>query len=67
MINIVGALTGANPVAWITPENYEPDTKVLDGDIIIGTPQNYKKFKVTPVSFPQLFVGSDGRLTTTQP
>ena len=64
-INIVGALTGAKPVAWITPEKYEPDTKVLDGDIIIGTSQNYKKFKVTPVSLPKLYVGSDGRLTYT--
>ena len=67
MINIVGALTGARPVARITPESYRLGSQVLDGDIINGTPQNYKKFKVTPVSVPQLYVGFDGKLTTTQP
>ena len=67
MINIVGALTGAAFVARITPEKYRSGTQVLDGNIISGTSQNYKKFKVTLVSTPQLFVGSNGKLTTTQP
>ena len=67
MIDIKGALTGAATVALITPEKYRSGTQVLDGNIISGTSQNYKKFKVTLVSTPQLFVGSDGRLTTTQP
>ena len=66
MINIVGALTGVKPVACITPEDDSWGTKVLDGDITGGTPQNYKKFKVTD-SVPQLYVGSDGKLTTTPP
>ena len=66
MINIVDALTGAKPVACITPEDYTSGTQVLNGDIIEGTPQkNYKKFKVTPVSAPYLYVGSDGKLTYT--
>ena len=67
MINIVGALTGAAFVARITPEAYRSGTQVLDGDIISGTAQNYKKFKVTQCSPLQLYVGFDGRLTTTQP
>ena len=69
MINIVGALTGAATVARITPENYAYTTQVLYGDITEGTPpnQNYKKFKVTLVSTPQLYVGSNGKLTYTQP
>ena len=68
MIDIKGALTGAATVARITPESYTSGTQVLDGDITLGTPQkNYKKFKVTPVSTPQLFVGFNGKLTTTQP
>ena len=67
MINIVGALTGAKPVACITPEDYTSGTQVLNGDIMEGTPQkNYKKFKVTQGT-PQLYVGSDGKLTYTQP
>ena len=66
-IEIVGVLTGADPVARITPENYAYTTQVLYGDITDGSPQNYKKFKVTPVSFPQLFVGSDGKLTYNVP
>ena len=68
MINIVGVLTGAKPVASITPEDYTSGTQVLDGDITGGTPpnQNYKKFKVTQ-GVPQLYVGSDGKLTTTPP
>ncbi|MBC6713937.1 right-handed parallel beta-helix repeat-containing protein [Treponema sp. Marseille-Q3903] len=67
MIDIKGALTGAAFVARITPEKYRSGTQVLDRDIISGTAQNYKKFKVTLVSTPQLYVGSNGKLTTTQP
>ena len=65
-IDIVGALTGANPVARITPEDYREGTKVLNGDID-GTPQNYKKFKVTQNSAPYWYVGSNGKLTLTPP
>ena len=66
-IDIVGALTGANPVARITPENYAYTTQVLDGDITYGTSQNYKGFKVTQNGPPYWYVGFDGKLTHTPP
>lgn len=49
-INIDGPLTHTGIVARITVENtqYNTNTKVLDDDITGGTPQNYKKFTVTP-------------------
>ena len=67
MIDIVGALTGTAPVARITPETYSPTTQVLDGDITGGTPQNYKKFRVTQDGVPLWYVGFDGKLTHTPP
>ena len=57
MITLAGALSN-NPVARITPENYEPSpgvfAQVLTGDITAGSPpnQNYTKFAVTPQTFP---------------
>ena len=51
MITLAGALSN-NPVARITPENYEPSpgvfAQVLTGNITAGNPQNYTKFAVTP-------------------
>ena len=57
MITLAGVLSN-NPVARITPENYEPSpgvfAQVLTGDITAGSPpnQNYTKFAVTPQTFP---------------
>ena len=48
--------------ARITPERYETIRQVLDGDITIGTPQNYTKFKVTPNGTEQWGIDSDGFL-----
>ena len=67
MIDIVGALTGTAPVARITPENYAYTTQVLYGNITGGTPQNYKKFRVTQDGVPLWYVGFDGKLTHTPP
>ncbi|MGI0528717.1 hypothetical protein [Treponema socranskii] len=65
-IDIVGVLTGSTPVASITPEYYGYGKQVLGGNITGGTPQNYKKFVVTPNGeSPQLYVGSNGKLTHT--
>ena len=51
MITVSGPLSN-NPVARITPENYEPSpgvfAQVLTGDITAGSPPNYLRFKVTP-------------------
>ena len=67
-IDIVGVLTSATTVARITPENYAYTTQVLYGNITGGTPQNYKKFRVTQAGVPPLwYVGSDGKLTHTPP
>ena len=47
-ITIVGNLTPVGgTAARITPEEYET-AQALDGAITGGTPQNYKKFTVTP-------------------
>ena len=60
-----GSLTppsGVTTVATITPYSYEA-TQVLD-----GTLSAYDKFAVTPASDGTLwYVGTDGKLTTTQP
>ena len=48
--------------ARITPERYETIRQVLDGDITTGTPQNYKKFTVTPNGTEQWGIDSDGFL-----
>ena len=66
-ITVEDALTGTVPVARITPENYAYTTQVLDGNITGGTPQNYKKFKVTQDGVPLWYVGFDGKLTHTPP
>ena len=56
----------------ITPISYNEGTKVLKGEITNGTPQNYKRFTVTPKDLgggatQQWYVGSDGCLTTASP
>ena len=49
--------------ARITPERYETIRQVLDGDIITGTPENYKKFIVTPPNDSELWeIDSNGCL-----
>ena len=49
--------------ARITPERYETIRQVLDGDITIGTPENYKKFIVTPPNDSELWeIDSNGCL-----
>ena len=47
-IKLSGMLSGAVPVARITPESYTVGHQVLTGDTQSGTPKNYTKFKVTP-------------------
>ncbi len=47
-IKLSGTLSGAVPVARITPESYTGGQQVLTGDTQSGTPKNYTKFKVTP-------------------
>ena len=47
-IKLSGTLSGAVPVARITPESYTVGHQVLTGDTQSGTPKNYTKFKVTP-------------------
>ncbi|MBC6719020.1 right-handed parallel beta-helix repeat-containing protein [Treponema sp. Marseille-Q4130] len=63
-IHIEGALTGAAPVACITPESYAVSVKVLDGAITAGTApnQNYTKFTVTPNGTEEWEIKSDGYL-----
>ena len=53
--------------ALITPDVYGASVQVLDGSIIAGTPQNYKKFKVTPKDGISWYVASTGFLTTVEP
>ena len=69
-ITLSGGLTGATLVGRITvPDgNYNPSTKVLDGNITDG--ENYKKFTVTPEGSPpsqNWYIDSNGKLTTTPP
>ncbi|UTC50233.1 hypothetical protein [Treponema sp. OMZ 855] len=68
-IKLSGKLTGARPVGRITvPDTkYNASTKVLHSDITVD--ENYKKFTVTPGGSPSQnwYVGSDGKLTTTEP
>ena len=53
-INIEGVLDPDGGIAArITPASYGNNVQVLDGDITGGTPQNYKKFTVTPGGTPQ--------------
>ncbi len=66
-IYLSGELTTSGTAALITPDVYDFSVQVLDGSIITGTPQNYKKFKVTPKDGTPWYVGSDGFLTTVQP
>nr|WP_255824510.1 hypothetical protein [Treponema putidum] len=67
-IKLDGALTGTAPVALITVpnSNYQTTTQVLTGsNITSGSPQNYKKFEVTPQTTPSLKkweVDSNGKL-----
>lgn len=62
-ISVVGTLS-KNPAARITPEKYRefPPVQVLEGNITGGTPQNYKRFTVTPKDSEQWEVDSDGNL-----
>ena len=69
-ITLSGGLTGERFVGRITvPDgNYNPSTKVLDGNITDG--ENYKKFTVTPEGSPpsqNWYIDSNGKLTTTRP
>ncbi|MGI5097010.1 hypothetical protein IZU27_01555 [Treponema socranskii] len=63
-IHIEGALTGAAPVACITPESYAVSVQVLAGAITAGTApnQNYTKFTVTPNGTEEWEIKSDGYL-----
>ena len=62
MITVVGELTGAAPVACITPKNYSAGLQVLDGSKV-GT--EHIKFSVTRGGSPakNWYVGSNGKLT----
>lgn len=69
-IKLEGTLTPANGKAariTVPDANYAVTTQVLDGDIALGTPQNYTKFTVTPKDTTSWYVGSNGRLTTVKP
>jgi hypothetical protein len=46
-----------------------PNRPVLKGNITDGTPENYKKFTVTPGGAPRQnwYIGSNGALTATPP
>lgn len=63
-ITIVGELTPVGgTAARITPERYEEIRQVLDGNITTGTPENYKKFIVTPTNDSELWeIDSNGCL-----
>ena len=55
-IIIEGNLTPVGgKAARITPEQYEETRQVLDGNITTGTPENYKKFIVTPPNDSELW------------
>ena len=72
-IYIDGILDAPTPLARISMEdaNYlsytNPNHPVLKGNITGGTPENYKKFTVTPKGTQNWYINSDGKLTTTQP
>ena len=62
-IIIEGNLTPVGgTAARITPEDYGTTLPVLGGDITMGTPQNYKKFKVTPNGTELWEIDSNGKL-----
>lgn len=63
-ITIEGELTPVGgTAARITPERYEEIRQVLDGNITTGTPENYKKFIVTPTNDSELWeIDSNGCL-----
>ena len=48
--------------ARITPDDYGTTTPVLAGDITTGTPENYKKFTVTPNGSELWEIDSNGFL-----
>jgi hypothetical protein len=58
-ITIGGNLTGAAPVAVITPASYTAGTVVLSGTVVSA---NYSKFAVTP-NPNRWYIGPDGKLT----
>ena len=63
-ITIVGELTPVGgTAARITPEDYRTTPPVLAGAITTGTPENYKKFIVTPPNDSELWkIDSNGCL-----
>ena len=62
-IIIEGELTPVGgTAARITPEDYGTTQPVLGGNITMGTPQNYTKFKVTPNGTEQWVIDSNGKL-----
>ena len=66
-IKVTGTLTAgdgqAGRISVTRPSGYISSRKVLRGDITA----NYKKFTVTPKNTANWYVGSDGKLTQTQP
>ncbi|MGP1475681.1 MAG: beta strand repeat-containing protein [Treponema sp.] len=66
-IKVTGTLTAgdgqAGRISVLRPGGYKLSRKVLKGDITA----NYKKFTVTPKNIENWYVGSDGKLTQTQP
>ena len=74
-IHIDGILDTPTHLARISMEdaNYlsytNPNRPVLKGNITDGTPENYKKFTVTPGGAPRQnwYIGSNGALTATPP
>ena len=57
-----GVYLNGGTAARITPEDYGTTLPVLGGDITMGTPQNYKKFKVTPNGTELWEIDSNGKL-----
>ncbi|UTC68395.1 MULTISPECIES: right-handed parallel beta-helix repeat-containing protein [unclassified Treponema] len=62
-IKIEGILT-QNVAARITPNNYLLGEAVLTGALSSGSPENYKRFRVTPQGSKQWSVDSNGKLAS---
>ena len=60
-ITVDSTLTSTDPVARITPQSYR-ETPVLTGNITDSSPQNRKKFTVTPNGSELWEIGSNGKL-----
>ncbi|EPF28401.1 hypothetical protein HMPREF9195_01610 [Treponema medium ATCC 700293] len=64
-IKLEGTLTPANGKAariTVPDGKYQSATQVLDGDIALGTPQNYTKFTVTPKGLEVWYITATGAL-----